>query len=93
SIAQNSKKPILASLMGGEGIAEGLALLNQQGIPTYRYPDSAARVFNLLWKYEENLRGLYQTPILANSQENGSDRVLVGQIIEQAGDRTITGIP
>ncbi|MGV2387350.1 MAG UNVERIFIED_CONTAM: hypothetical protein LVR29_00345 [Microcystis novacekii LVE1205-3] len=42
SIAQNSKKTILASLMGGEGIAEGLALLNQQGIPTYRYPDSAA---------------------------------------------------
>ncbi|MFM7791708.1 MAG: acetate--CoA ligase family protein, partial [Microcystis panniformis] len=69
------------------------ALLNQQGIPTYRYPDSAARVFNLLWKYEENLRGLYQTPILANSQENSSDRVLVGQIIEQAGDRTILSEP
>lgn len=93
SIAQNSKKPILASLMGGEGIAEGVALLNQQGIPTYRYPDSAARVFNLLWKYEENLRGLYQTPILTNSQENGSDRVLVSQIIEQAGDRTILSEP
>ena len=79
--------------MGGEGIAEGVALLNQQGIPTYRYPDSAARVFNLLWKYEENLRGLYQTPILTNSRENGSDRVLVSQIIEQAGDRTILSEP
>jgi acetyltransferase len=89
SIAQKTKKPILASLMGGEGIAEGEALLNQQGIPTYRYPDSAVRVFNLLWKYQENLHGLYQTPILPNSQENSPDRASVSQIITNAAARTI----
>jgi acetyltransferase len=89
SIAQKAKKPLLASWMGGEGIAKGEALLNQQGIPTYRYPDSAVRVFNLLWKYQNNLHDLYQTPILPNSRENRPDRALVSQIINNAGVRTI----
>ena len=34
-------KPILASWMGGTQIAEGEALLNQAGIPTFAYPDTA----------------------------------------------------
>jgi acetyltransferase len=88
-ITQNAKKPILASWMGGKSIADGEALLNQQGIPTYRYPDSAARVFNLLWKYQDNLHSLYQTPILPNSRENSPDRALVKQIITNAAARTI----
>ena len=62
--AQMSNKPILASWMGGVDIAEGEQILNNQGIPTYAYPDTAARVFSYMWKSSYNLRGIYETPVL-----------------------------
>ena len=55
-------KPVLASWMGGRDIARGQAILNQAGIPTYNYPDAAARVFQLMWSYSANLKALYETP-------------------------------
>src|SRR5579864_5735477 len=60
--AHTSGKPILASWMGGEGVAEGTAILNTAGIPTFSYPDTAARAFTYMWRYTYNLRGLYETP-------------------------------
>ena len=58
-------KPVLASWMGGAEVAAGRAILNAAGIPTFPYPDTAARVFNYMWQYSHNLRGLYETPVLA----------------------------
>ena len=40
-------KPVLASWMGGADVAAGEAILNRAGIPTFPYPDTAARVFTL----------------------------------------------
>jgi len=59
-------KPVLASWMGGKIVAAGVAALNEGGIPTFSYPDTAARVFDFMWKYTYNLRGLYETPSLAD---------------------------
>jgi acetyltransferase len=56
-------KPILASWMGGSGVAAGEHILNQARIPTFGYPDTAARMFAYMWRYSENLRGLYETPM------------------------------
>ncbi len=67
-------KPVLASFMGGEGVAEGVDLLNQHNIPVFPYPDAAAEVFNLMWQYTYNLRGLYETP----ATEAGPEAVLPG---------------
>ena len=50
-------KPVLASWMGGPDVAAGEAILNQAGIPTFAYPDTAARAFNYMWRYTYNLRG------------------------------------
>ncbi|MTJ16209.1 MULTISPECIES: bifunctional acetate--CoA ligase family protein/GNAT family N-acetyltransferase [unclassified Dolichospermum] len=61
---QMSGKPILASWMGGADVAAGQQILNSQGIPTYSYPDTAARVFSYMWKSSYNLRGIYETPVL-----------------------------
>ncbi|MFW6183056.1 MAG: bifunctional acetate--CoA ligase family protein/GNAT family N-acetyltransferase [Chloroflexota bacterium] len=55
-------KPLLASWMGGADVAAGLSILNQANIPTFSYPDTAARMFNYMWRYDRNLRGLYETP-------------------------------
>jgi acetyltransferase len=89
--AQAAKKPVLASWMGGTDVKAGETILNRHRIPTYPYPDSAARVFNLMWQYSYNLQGIYETPILP-SQENGTpNRLLVEALIQSAldGDRTI----
>ena len=62
--AHTSSKPLIASWMGGDGVAEGTAILNASGIPTFSYPDTAARAFTYMWRYTYNLRGLYETPAL-----------------------------
>jgi acetyltransferase len=64
AIASAARKPLLASWMGGASVADGEALLNRANIPTFRYPDTAARAFHSTWRYSYNLRGLYETPIL-----------------------------
>lgn len=61
---ENSGKPLLASWMGGASVASGEAVLDAAGIPTFPYPDTAARVFTYMWRYTYNLRGLYETPAL-----------------------------
>ena len=63
-------KPVLASWMGGASVTEGEAALNSAGIPTFAYPDAAARAFNYMWRYAYNLRGLYETPIMTDQPES-----------------------
>ena len=41
--AGHKEKPVLAVLMGREGLPQGLAELNAAGIPGYRFPESAVR--------------------------------------------------
>lgn len=73
--AKVAGKPVIASWMGGEGVAEGDAILSQAGIPTYGYPDSAARVFQLMASYSANLNALYETPEAFESDDpNGVDQ-------------------
>src|SRR5512135_3398916 len=67
--ARISGKPVLASWMGGEAVEAGNQILNQAGIPTYEYPDTAAHVFTLMWRSSYNLQGLYETPILPVDSE------------------------
>jgi acetyltransferase len=57
-------KPLLASWMGGAGVADGRAILDRAGISTFSYPEGAIKAFNYLWRYDDNLRGLYETPTL-----------------------------
>ncbi|MEN9204148.1 MAG: bifunctional acetate--CoA ligase family protein/GNAT family N-acetyltransferase [Thermostichus sp. DG_1_6_bins_120] len=77
-----SRQPILASWMGGSQVDAGEAILNQAGIPTYRYPDQAARVFSHLWRFSYSLKALYETPTLASHEPTERDKV--EQILEQA---------
>ena len=55
-------KPVLASWMGGPAVQAGEEILNRAGIPTFPYPDTAARAFVYMHRYSENLKGLYETP-------------------------------
>ena len=78
-------KPVLASWMGGSSITAAEAVLNSAGIPTFSYPDTAARAFMYMWRYSDNLRTLYETPSLAEGRElNDEVRVTVLRIIDDA---------
>ena len=59
---KNINKPLLASWMGGDTVAEGKNLLNNSDIPTFPFPETAAAIFNYLWKRWYNLQGLFETP-------------------------------
>lgn len=77
-------KPVLASWMGGPDVAAGEAILNRSNIPTFQFPDTAARMFNYMWRYEHNLRSIYETPILPpDSYEETPDRALVESILNK----------
>jgi acetyltransferase len=81
-LAKQEGKPVLASWMGGVDVAAGEAILNRADIPTFPYPDTAARAFNYMWQYSSNLKALYETPSMAD--ESGAwkpDREAVEQII------------
>ena len=61
-------KPVFASLMGAVIVHEADRLLNEAGIPTFSFPDAAARAFNYMWQYSANLNALYETPSLAQAE-------------------------
>ena len=42
--------------MGGDQVRAGEEILNSAGIPTFAYPDTAARAFDYMWRYSDNLR-------------------------------------
>ncbi len=83
--ARSSGKPLIASWMGGDGVAEGTAILNTAGIPTFSYPDTAARAFTYMWRYTYNLRGLYETPAAIEGPDIAADaRKTVTDFVQQA---------
>jgi acetyltransferase len=65
-------KPVLASWMGGAGVAAGVDILNRANIPTFDFPDAAARAFCYMWRSSYELRALYETvaPLHAEREEN-----------------------
>jgi acetyltransferase len=80
--AKLDRKPILTSWMGGAEAAQGEAVLNRAGIPTFPFPDTAVRAFHYMWKYSYNLRALYETPSITSTE--GIDATAAAEIVEAA---------
>ena len=80
-----TRKPILASWMGGAEVASGTIILNRASIPTFPYPDTAAQIFDYMWHYRSNLRSLYETPLPSlEFDTDGPDRSLAKQVVDSA---------
>jgi acetyltransferase len=82
--AKGLGKPVLASWMGGAEVAAGEQILNQAGIPTFQFPDSAVRAFNYMWRYSYNLKGIYETPTLPQHADALLQRGKAERIIREA---------
>jgi acetyltransferase len=87
--ANSTRKPVVASWMGGADVAGGEEILNRAGIPTFPFPDTAAKAFYYMWRYAYNLKGLYETPSLRHEERH--DRRLAEGIVKKVRDagRTI----
>ena len=48
----------------------GEDILNAANVPTFKYPDRAARAFCYMWRYSQNLRALYETPLLGPESDD-----------------------
>ena len=82
--ARNNRKPVLASWMGGAAIESGENILNEAGLPTFAYPDTAVRAFNNMWRYSYNLKALYETPSLPQDEEGLPDREAADALVQGA---------
>jgi len=84
-------KPVLASWMGGPEVEAGTQILNRADVPTFSYPDTAARAFYYMWRYTYNLRGIYETPASDDRDVSVDARHLAERIIQNAREagRTI----
>jgi acetyltransferase len=89
--AKLAGKPIIASWMGGDFVAEGEAILTKAGIPVFPYPDAAAEAFVATWKHTSQLRDLYETPAARSGSILDTKRDVATGIVEQvrASRRTI----
>jgi acetyltransferase len=88
--AETIKKPLIASWMGGSRMQLAANVLNEAKIPTFEYPDAAARSFAYMWRYSSYLQALYETPVFTGDlSEDGPRRVaeiIAGAV---AKDRTV----
>jgi acetate---CoA ligase (ADP-forming) len=50
---QGHDKPVLAVLMGREGLPQGRAQLKEAGVPGYIFPESAARALVAMYRYRQ----------------------------------------
>jgi len=75
-------KPVLASWMGGARVGAGVDILNRAGIPTFEFPDAAARAFCDMGRFADNLRALYETPVPRTGDDG--DPAAAGEIIDAA---------
>lgn len=85
AFARTAEKPILASWMGGQEVAAGVAALNDAGVPTFQFADRAARAFATMWRYSRGIDALYETPALsAHPEASGPACHRAGRIIAEA---------
>ena len=64
-------------------------VMNAAKIPTFEYPDAAARAFSYMWRYTSNLQALYETPVFTGALPiNGPRRI--EEIITAASQQSRT---
>jgi len=84
TVAKGSAKPILACWLGGDESLEGRRILSTAGIPTFSFPDDAARAFCNIWRYIHELPGLIESAAPQPDLAPGADRSRAAEIIHIA---------
>jgi len=80
--ARIRQKPLVISIMGGEETGQSRLLFTKAGIPVFSFPDVAARVFNYMWQYAYNIKGIYETPKLSRLNKRKEATLHTTEIIK-----------
>jgi acyl-CoA synthetase (NDP forming) len=79
-------KPVLACFMAGQGILPGLRGETGHAIPSFRFPESAARALARVTAYAEwRRRPLGEVPVL-DHVDAAATRAVVGEILRTRGE-------
>jgi acetyltransferase len=86
--AENCKKPILTSWMGGNQVEQARQLFNNARIPSFRTLENAVDAFSFMAAYNRNQRLLLQTPAkstrgLEPPDEEGARLIIESALTEQ----------
>ena len=93
SIAKDVKIPIFAAWMGGDSVATAKTILRDSKIPCFSFPDDAVRTFNYMWRYQDSLRSLYETPtpsLIENAAATAARVTLILEKIRASGRTLLT---
>jgi acetate---CoA ligase (ADP-forming) len=61
SLAKKYNKPVFCSFIGGSLVAQGEAILNDNRIPAFRFPERAIYAISMMWKFKKHLNDLSNT--------------------------------
>ncbi len=75
-------KPVVAVLMGRDGLPEGRTALHAQGIPAYVFPESAARALSALCRHREALARPAEHPVLLPVDHAAAATVIAQAVAE-----------
>lgn len=79
----SAKRPVFASWLGADAVAEAKRIFEEAGIPTYDSPEDAARAFLHLTQYHANQQALMEVPRV-DSEAFPPDGDAVRRIIDAA---------
>jgi acetyltransferase len=77
--ALHRDKPLLAVLMGRQGLPAGIAELHEANVPAYVFPESAARALGAMWRYAQQR----QQPV-GQAKSFDTDDAAVTKILDRA---------
>jgi acetyltransferase len=80
--APTIEKALLAAWMGGEASDGARRTLESAGVAAFAYPEDAVRAFDYLWRYDDRLRLLYETPTLPSDEDR--DVAAAASLLERA---------
>jgi acetyl coenzyme A synthetase (ADP forming)-like protein len=80
--AKHPGKPLLAVLMGREGLPASLAELHDAHVPVYIFPESAARALGAMWKYRQQ-----RDRPAGKVVKFDTDDAAVSRILDETADR------
>ncbi len=79
---QHPEKPLLAVLMGKEGVPAGMAELHEARVPAYIFPESAARALGAMWRQRRRLQRSRGRIVEFDTDDRKVERILDATLAE-----------
>ncbi len=73
---RHPEKPLLAVLMGRQGLPAGIAELHDARVPAYVFPESAARALGAMWRHKRRVDRPAGAPVTFDTADDVVSRIL-----------------